>query len=152
MKASPLGKFYDELMVGEEINHELSKTIFESDNNLFSLITMNHHPVHLNRDYADRKPHGKILVVGTLVLSLVVGLTVPDISGKALANLQYSEIKHLGPVFINDTIYARTKILSKTLSRSNTNRGIVKVQTIAYNQKGEDVLSLKRTVLIPVKE
>ena len=81
MKASKLGLYFEEFEVGEKIQHSLSKTIFESDNNFFSLLTMNHHPVHTNMDYAQSNQYGKILVVGTLVFSLVVGMTVPDISG-----------------------------------------------------------------------
>ena len=146
---SKLGNYYEEFTVGETINHALSKTIFESDNNLFSLLTMNHHPVHLNIDYVKNHQHGKILVVGTLVFSLVVGMTVPDISGKAIANLAYESIDHLNPVFINDTLYAKTKILDKRLSKTNPNRGIVYVETIAFNQNDEDVLRFRRKVLIP---
>ena len=111
MNKSILGLYYEDFVIGDEIQHSLSKTIFESDNNFFSLLTMNHHPVHTNMDYAAKNQHGKILVVGTLVFSLAVGITVPDISGKAIANLEYESIKHLNPVFLNDTIYVRTKIL-----------------------------------------
>ncbi|WP_315352188.1 MaoC family dehydratase [Phocaeicola abscessus] len=148
MKQSVLGLYYEDFIEGEEIHHSLSKTIFESDNNMFSLLTMNHHPVHTNIDYAQKNQHGKILVVGTLVFSIVVGMTVPDISGKAIANLGYEEVKHLAPVFINDTIYARTKILSKRESKSKPDRGIVYVETIGYNQAGVDVISFRRNVLI----
>src|SRR5690625_1708123 len=87
-----IGRYFEEFESGKVIKHKLSKTIFESDNNLFSLLTMNHHPVHLIQDYAERNQHGKILVVGTLVFSLAVGITVPDISGKAIANLGYEKI------------------------------------------------------------
>lgn len=152
MKQSIMGLFYDDFIEGKEIEHSLSKTIFESDNNLFSLLTMNHHPVHTNIDYAQRNQHGRILVVGTLVFSIVVGMTVPDISGKAIANLGYEEVKHLAPVFINDTIYARTKILSKRESKSKPDRGIVYVETIGYNQDGIDVIGFKRKVLIKKRE
>lgn len=148
MKQSILGLYYEDFVVGEEIQHALSKTIFESDNNLFSLLTMNHHPVHTNMDYALKNQHGQILVVGTLVFSLVVGMTVPDISGKAIANLGYEDIKHIAPVFINDTIYAKTKILSKRESKSKLDRGLVYVETIGYNQKGENVISFRRNVLV----
>ena len=85
MTPSPIGHYYEDFTVGEVIKHELSKTIFESDNNFFSLLTMNNHPVHTNIDYAGKNQHGRILVVGTLVFSLAVGITVPDISGKAIA-------------------------------------------------------------------
>lgn len=148
MKQSILGLYYEDFIVGDEIKHSLSKTIFESDNNFFSLLTMNHHPVHTNIDYAKENQHGKILVVGTLVFSLAVGITVPDISGKAIANLDYENIKHLNPVFINDTIYVRTKILDKRESKSKLDRGIIYVESIAYNQEGIDVLLFRRHVLV----
>ena len=148
MESSKLGLYFEEFEVGAEIKHNLSKTIFECDNNFFSLMTMNHHPVRTNLDYAGKNQHGKILVVGTLVFSLAVGITVPDVSGKAIANLGYEDIKHLNPVFINDTIYVRTKVLSKRESKSKKDRGIVYVESIAYNQNGVDVLSFRRNVLV----
>lgn len=152
MKQSVLGLYFEDFVIGEEIQHSLSKTIFESDNNFFSLLTMNHHPVHTNLDYAKKNQHGKILVVGTLVFSLAVGMTVPDISGKAIANLDYEQIKHLNPVFINDTLYVRTKVLDKRASNSKSDRGIIYVETIASNQDGIDVLSFRRHVLIKKRE
>lgn len=151
MNQSILGLYFEEFEVGTEIKHALSKTIFESDNNLFSLLTMNHHPVHTNADYASHNQHGKILVVGTLVFSLSVGMTVPDISGKAIANLGYEDIKHLNPVFIGDTLYVRTSIIDKWESKSKKDRGIVYVESIASNQDGVDVLSFRRKVLIKKK-
>ena len=152
MESSKLGLCFEDFEIGAEIKHNLSKTIFECDNNFFSLMTMNHHPVHTNIDYASQNQHGKILVVGTLVFSLAVGITVPDVSGKAIANLGYDTIKHLNPVFINDTIYVRTKIISKRESKSKTDRGIVYVESIAYNQNGVDVLSFRRSVLDKKKD
>lgn len=148
MEASKLGLYFEEFEVDGKIRHSLSKTIFESDNNLFSLLTMNYHPVHTNIDYASNNQHGKILVVGTLVFSLVVGMTVPDISGKAIANLGYEDIKHLAPVFIGDTLYAETIILSKRESQTKKDRGVVYVETIGYNQRREKVISFRRNVLV----
>lgn len=148
MKRSELGFYFEDFEVGESINHSLSKTIFESDNNFFSLLTMNHHPVHTNLDYAQSNQHGQILVVGTLVFSLAVGQTVPDISGKAIANLGYSEVKHLFPVFVNDTIYTRSTILDKKDSKTKNDRGVISVETIAYNQNNVPVLSFQRDVLL----
>ena len=148
MEPSKLGMYFEEFEVGQEIQHSLSKTIFESDNNFFSLLTMNHHPVHTNMDYAQKNQHGQLLVVGTLVFSIVVGMTVPDISGKAIANLGYEDVKHLRPVFVNDTIYAKTRILSKRESQSKPDRGIVYVETIGYNQRGEEVISFRHNVLV----
>mgnify|MGYP000858740362 CR=1 FL=1 len=140
MKQSVLGLYYEDFVEGDEIVHALSKTIFESDNNLFSLLTI--------MDYAQKNQHGKLLVVGTLVFSIIVGMTVPDISGKAIANLGYEDVKHLAPVFINDTLYAKTKIISKRESKSKPDRGIVYVETIGFNQNGVNVISFKRNVLI----
>jgi acyl dehydratase len=143
-----IGRFFEEFTVGEIIKHAASKTIFESDNNLFSLLTMNHHPVHTNVDYASKQQHKKILVVGPLVFSLAVGITVPDISGKAIANLMYENIDHVAPVFINDTIYVRTEVLDCRESKSKNDRGIVYVESVAYNQNNKDVLKFRRKVLI----
>lgn len=152
MKQSILGLYFEDFEVGSTIRHELSKTIFESDNNLFSLLTMNNHPVHTNIDYASKNQHGQVLVVGTLVFSLAVGITVPDISGKAIANLGYEDVKHLAPTFINDTIYVRSTILDKRESKSKNDRGIIYVESIAYNQNGVDVLSFRRHVLVKKRD
>jgi acyl dehydratase len=143
-----IGRYFEEFSVGEMIYHKTSKTIFESDNNFFSLITMNHHPLHTNIDYAKKSQYGQIVVVGTLVFSLAVGISVPDISGKAIANLEYENIKHLAPVFINDTIYARTRVLDLIPSKSKPDRGIVEVETTGYNQNKQDVIQFRRKVLI----
>ncbi len=143
-----IGRYFEEFSVGEIIYHKTSKTIFESDNNFFSLLTMNHHPLHINMDYAEKSQHGQILVVGTLVFSLAVGISVPDISGKAIANLEYENIKHLAPVFINDTIYARSEVLDLIPSKSKTDRGIVYVETIGFNQNHQDVIQFRRKILI----
>ena len=148
MRPSNIGNYFEDFEKGQMIEHSLSKTIFESDNNLFCLLTMNYHPVHTNADYASSQVHGRILVVGTLVFSLVVGMTVPDISGKAIANLDYEKIEHLGPTFIGDTLYARSEILDCRESRSKGDRGIIYVETTAKNQLGEDVLRFRRHVLI----
>ena len=151
MKNSQLGNFYEDFIIDGVIEHSLSKTIFESDNNLFSLMTLNNHPVHTNLDYAQKNQHGQILVVGTLVFSLAVGITVPDISGKAIANLEYLNIKHHSPVFINDTLYVSSKILDKRESKSKSDRGIIHVKSTARNQKDEIVLTFERKVLIKKK-
>jgi acyl dehydratase len=143
------GRFYEEFDVGDIYIHWPGKTITESDNNLFSLLTMNHHPVHLDANYAAQQQHGKILVVGTLVFSLVVGQSVSDVSGKAVANLNYVSIEHLNPVFIGDTIHSKSTVISKRVSTSNPKRGIVKVKTEAWNQDEKPVLIFERSVLVP---
>lgn len=145
------GRNYKDFEVGDIYKHWPGKTITESDNNMFCLLTMNHHPVHLDLEFVKEHPHGKILVVGTLVLSLVVGLSVRDTSGRALANLEYNEVIHCLPVFIGDTIYAETEVLDKRVSNSKPSKGIVSLKTIAYNQHGRKVLTLKRKILVQRK-
>ena len=134
---------------GEIIAHNTRKTVTESDNNLFCLLTMNHHPVHLDHAYAAEQQHGRILVVGTYVLSVVVGFTVADISGAAIANLGYEDVVHEGPVFVGDTLRAETEVLDVRESRSKPDRGVLHVVTRAYNQKNELILSFRRKVLLP---
>ncbi len=151
MNINTMGNYFEDFVVGEEIFHAQSKTIFESDNNLFSLLTMNHHPVHINIDYCKDNQYGQILVPGTLVFCLAVHLTVLDISGQAIANLGYENIEHLHPTFINDTIYSKTKILDKSESRSKEDRGVVYVETVGYNQNKIDVIRFRRKILIKKK-
>ena len=145
------GKFYEEFNVGDIYKHWPGKTINASDNNLFCLLTMNHHPVHIDKEYAGSHSHGQILVVGTYVISLAVGMSVRDTSGKAIANLEYSKVVHDAPVFIGDTIYAETEILNKRLSKSKSVRGIIELELRAYNQNNKKVLTLKRKILVAKK-
>jgi acyl dehydratase len=143
------GRFYEEFETGQVFTHWPGRTISEADDTWFSLLTMNQHPLHIDAHYASQTQHGQRLVVGTLVFSIVVGLSVADISGRAIANLEYEEIKHIGPVFHGDTIYAETTVLDKRQSQSKPDRGIVTVKTRGFNQRGETVLMLRRRVLIP---
>jgi acyl dehydratase len=143
------GRYLEDFHAGETIRHWPGRTITEADNMLFSMLTMNHHPLHIDMHFAGQSQHSGVLVVGTLVFSLVVGMTVADISGHAIANLEYSEVKHLGPTFVGDTLYAETNVLEVRESRSKPDRGIVRVETYAVNQKGERVLYFRRSILIP---
>jgi acyl dehydratase len=143
------GRYFEEFEVGETIQHYPGRTITQADNMLFCMLTMNHNPLHIDAEFASRTQHGQVLVVGTLLFSLVVGMTVPDISGHAIANLEYSEVKHLAPTFVGDTLCVESRILEKRESRSKEDRGIVWVETCAFNQEGQKVLSLKRTILVP---
>lgn len=145
----PFGRYLEDFTIGDIYQHWPGKTITESDNNLFSLLTMNHHPVHIDSDYALNTEFQKILVVGTLIFSLAVGLTVRDVSGKAIANLEYEKISHIAPVFIGDTIYAISEVLDVTSSRSKPDRGVVYIETKVINQNKIEVLSFRRKVLIP---
>jgi len=145
------GKYFEDYKMGDIYKHWPGKTITEGDNNLFTLLIMNHNPLHIDKKYCEGTQHGQILVVGTLVFSLVAGMSVSDISGKAIANLDYENITHDGPVFIGDTIYAETEILETHGSRSKPDRGIIYVETRAYNQNGEKVLTFRRHALIMKK-
>jgi acyl dehydratase len=149
---SSYGRYYEEFNVGDVYRHFPAKTILESDNNLFCLLTMNHHPVHLDDEYAKAAQHGRILVVGTFVFSLVVGMSVRDVSGKAIANLAYMDVRHLAPVHIGDTLHAETRVVEKQSSKSKDDRGTVVVETRALNQSGEEVLKFARVVLVPKRE
>jgi acyl dehydratase len=151
MEINRMGHYFEEFEIGQEYKHCQSKTVFESDNNIFSLLTMNHHPVHTNMDYCKTQQHGKILVPGTLVFCLVVHMSVMDISGQAIANLGYESIEHLAPTFINDTLYSRTIILDKKESKSKDDRGIIYVETIGSNQDNVDVIKFRRKVLVKKK-
>lgn len=143
------GRYFEEFEVGQIFKHWPGRTITEADDTWFSLMTMNQHPLHIDAHYAAQTQHGQRLVVGTLVFSIAVGISVADISGRAIANLEYQEVKHLGPVFHGDTIYAESEILALRLSQSKPDRGTVHLTTRAYNQRDETVLTFRRTVLVP---
>ena len=146
------GRYFEEFEVGQTFKHWPGRTITEADDTWFSLLTMNQHPLHIDAHYASQTQHGQRLVVGTLVFSIVVGISVADISGRAIANLEYQEIRHTGPVFHGDTIYAETEVLAVRPSQSKPDRGTVHVATRAFNQHDETVLTLKRTVLVPRRD
>ena len=143
------GGYLDDFVPGDEFAHWPGRTITEYDNTLFTALTMNQHPLHSDAAYAEGTQHGQRLVVGTLVFSLVVGMTVRDISGRAIANLQYDEVRHLGPAFHGDTIYARSTVLDVRPSERRPDHGVLEVETIAENQRGEPVLSFRRSLLLP---
>lgn len=145
------GRCYEEFEVGAVYKHWPGRTITEYDDTLFCMLTMNHHPLHIDANYAEKTQFHQRVVVGTLVFSIVLGMTVEDVSGKAIANLEFESVKHLAPTFHGDTIYAETTVLDKKLSTSKSDRGIITVETIAYNQRGESILSFRRRVLIPTK-
>src|SRR5207247_8806236 len=128
---------FDDLDVRQNFEHPPGRTITEFDNTWFSLMTMNQHPLHIDAHYGRSTQHGKCLVNGTLVFSLVVGMTVADISGKAIANLEYETIKHVAPVFHGDSIYAESVILEKRESASKPDRGVIYVETKGLNQNQE---------------
>lgn len=143
------GRCYEDFEIGALYKHWPGRTITESDDMLFCMLTMNHNPLHIDANYAEDTQHKKPLVAGPLIFSIVVGMSVPDVSGKAIANLEFEYVKHTAPTFHGDTIYAETTVLDKTLSASKADRGIVTVVTRAYNQRGETILTFSRRVMIP---
>ena len=145
------GRCYEEFEVGALYKHWPGRTITESDDMLFCMLTMNHNPLHIDANYTENTEFKQPLVAGPLVFSIALGMSVGDVSGKAIANLEFEYVRHLGPTFHGDTIYAETKVLDKKLSTSKPDRGVVTVETIAYNQRGETVLSFKRRVMVPTK-
>lgn len=146
------GRYFEEFEIGDLYRHWPGRTITEHDDTWFSLMTMNQHPLHIDEHYAKTTQHGQRLVNGTFVFALTVGMSVADVSGRAIANLEYESVKHVAPTFHGDTIYAETEVLDKQPSKSKPDRGVVYVETRARNQRGEVVLTLRRRVLVPKKE
>jgi acyl dehydratase len=149
--AHPYGRYLEEFEVGAVYKHWPAKTITEADDHLFCLITMNHHPLHINDVYAQKSQQGRNVVVGPLVYSLMLGMSVGDVSGKAIANLATEELTHPAPVFHGDTLFVESEVLEVTPSRSKADRGVVKVKTDAYKQDGTLVATFTRSVLVPRK-
>ena len=146
--AHPYGRYFEEFEKGDVYQHWPAKTVTEADDHLFCLLTMNHHPLHINDVYAAASQQGRNIVVGTLVYSLAVGMTVSDVSGKAIANLATEELAHPAPVFHGDTLFCQSEVIEKRESRSKPDRGTIKVHTKVFNQHGELVTDFKRTVLV----
>jgi len=144
----PFGRHFEDFEVGDVYRHWPGKTITEADDHLFCMITMNHHPLHTNVWFAENETvHKKNVVVGNLVYSVVLGMSVPDVSGAAIANLEIESLKHAKPTFHGDTIYAVSKVLAKK-ETSDGKRGIVTVETLGINQRGEEVCSYTRKVMV----
>jgi acyl dehydratase len=148
----PFGRYLEDFVVGDVYRHWPGKTITEYDDHLFCMITMNHHPLHTNEWFAEHEsPQGKNVVVGNLVYSLVLGMSVPDVSGAAIANLEVESLKHAKPTFHGDTIYAETRVLD-VKETSKGDRGIVTVESKGLNQRGEEVCYFRRKVMVWKRE
>ncbi|ETK32652.1 MaoC family dehydratase [Microbispora sp. ATCC PTA-5024] len=145
------GRTYEEFEVGAVYRHWPGKTVTEYDDHLFCLLTMNHHPLHLDAHYAATTDHGRNVVVGTYVYSLLLGMSVADVSGRAIANLEVESLRHLAPVFHGDTLYGETTVLDKRPSRSKDDRGIVHVETRGHTQDGTVVCVFRRRVMVPTR-
>ena len=143
------GRYYEEFKIGDVYEHRPGRTITESDNTWFTLLTMNQHPVHFDAEYASHSEFGKPLVNSCLTLSIVAGMTVSDVSQKNIANLGWTDIKLPNPVFVGDTLVAETEVLDKRESKSRPTQGIVTVRTTGFKQRGEVVMMFDRVMLVP---
>ena len=146
------GRFLDDFRVGDRYRHPLGRTVSEADNTWFTLLTNNTHPIHFNADYAAKTEFGRPLVVSTLTLAIVTGLSVTDISQNAVANLGWAKVKLVAPVFAGDTLYAESEVLEVRPSRSRPGQGLVRVWTRGFNQRDETVIEFERTVLVYSRE
>ncbi|MFM8777210.1 MAG: MaoC family dehydratase [Actinomycetota bacterium] len=144
----PFGRFLEDFVVGDVYRHWPGKTITEADDHLFCMITMNHHPLHTNDWFAEQSVQGRNVVVGNLVYSLVLGMSVPDVSGAAIANLEVETLQHKHPTFHGDTIHAETRVVEVKPSSSKPDRGVLTVETKGFNQLGNEVCYFRRRVLV----
>jgi itaconyl-CoA hydratase len=143
-----LGRFFEDFELGQVFRHPLGRTITETDNVWFTLLTMNTNPTHFDHRYAEQSEFGRPLVNSALTVAIVVGQTVIDTSQNAFANLGWDEIRLTAPVFVGDTLYAQSKVLELRESESRPHGGIVKVQSRGLNQNGVEVVSWKRTFFV----
>lgn len=143
-----IGRYYEDFRTGEVYEHRPGRTLTDADNIHFSLLTMNYHPMHCDAAYAEKSEFGRLLINSGLTVAIVLGMTVPDVSGKAIANLGWTDIKLTAPVFAGDTIYAESEILEKRESRSRPNQGIVRVRTTGKKADGTVFMIFERTALI----
>jgi itaconyl-CoA hydratase len=142
------GRYYEDFELGATYHHRPGRTLSEADNTWFTLLTMNTHPIHFDAEYAKRTEFGKPLVVSTLTLAVLVGMSVADTSRNAVANLGWKEIRLPKPVFAGDTLYAESTVLETRESKSRPNEGIVTIRTLGRNQHGEVVCEFERTFLV----
>ena len=143
------GRYFEDFEIGHIYEHRPGRTITQSDNTWFTLLTMNTHPLHFDEEYGKATEFGKTLVNSTFTVAVMVGMSVSDVSQKAIANLGWTDIVLPHPLFVGDTLYAESEVLEKRLSESRENCGIVTVQTTGTNQDDVIVASYKRSALIP---
>ncbi|MBB6016605.1 MaoC family dehydratase [Deinococcus radiopugnans] len=145
----PQGRYFEELTPGTVIRHRVTRTLTEADNVLFTTLTMNPQPLHLDHEYAAQTEFGQPLVNSLLTLSLLVGLSVHELTlGTLVANLGLTDVVFPKPVFHGDTIRAESEVLTARDSRSRPTQGLVTVEHRALNQRGEVVAQCKRTMLM----
>jgi len=145
------GRCFEDFAVGEVYEHRPGRTINAADNTWFTLLTMNTHPLHFDAAYAAQSEFGRPVVNSALTLAIVTGMSVSDISQKAIANLGWDKIRLTAPVFEGDTVYAESEVLSKRLSNSRPDRGVVTVRTTGKKADGTVFMTYERTVLVPTR-
>jgi acyl dehydratase len=143
------GRYYEDFKVGDVYEHRPGRTISEADNTWFTLLTMNTHPLHFDAAYAAKTEFGRPLVNSCLVLSMVTGMSVSDLSQKAVANLGWDKVRLSAPVFAGDTIYAESEVLATRDSKSRPTQGIVTVRTTGKKADGTVFMSYERAILVP---
>jgi len=143
------GRYLEDFQVGDVYEHRPGRSITETDNTWFTLLTMNQHPLHFDREYGAKTEFGQVLVNSCLTISLVTGMSVSDISQKPIANLGWDKVRLTGPVFVGDTLYAESTVLAIRESGSRPNQGIVTVESRGLKQDGQQVISFERSMLIP---
>ncbi|MCA3585779.1 MaoC family dehydratase [Phenylobacterium sp.] len=143
------GRYFEDFIVGDVYEHRPGKTVTEYDNHLFTLMTMNTHPLHFDAEFAKASEFKRNIVVSPYTLALLIGMSVTDCSQKAIANLGMDEVKFTAPVFAGDTIYGESEVLAKRESQSRPGQGIVTIRTIGLNQDGVQVCTFVRNMLIP---
>jgi itaconyl-CoA hydratase len=146
------GRYYEEFDVGDVYEHRPGRTITQTDNIWFTNLTMNAHPLHFNEEYGSESEFGECIINSTLTLAVITGMSVSDLSYKAVANLGWDNVDLINPVFAGDTLYAESEVLSKRVSSSRPKDGIVTVETTGLNQSDDEVISFERTILVPKKE
>lgn len=142
------GRYYEDFNVGDIYQHRPGRTITQYDNISFTLLTMNTHPMHFDEQYAMHSEFGRCIVCSPLTVALMVGMSVTDVSQKAIANLGWTDIKLTHPLFAGDTLYAESEVLAKRDSKSRPHAGLVSVKTIGLNQDKVQVAEFNRTMLI----
>lgn len=143
------GKYFEELVVGSTFEHEPGRTVTETDNLLFTALTLNPQPLHLDAEFAKSTQHGQILVNSLFTLALVVGLSVGDTTlGTTIGNLGFDKTTFPNPVFLGDTIRVTTTVVDRRESRSRADRGIVTFEHVGTNQRGEVVCSCLRGAMM----
>ena len=143
------GRYFEDFTIGDVYEHRPGRTIGEADNTWFTLLTMNQHPLHFDEAYAAKSEFGRPVVNSCLTLSIVAGMSVADVSQKAIANLGWNDIRLTAPVFVGDTIYAESEVIAKRESKSRPTQGVVTVRTTGKKADGTVFMIYERTVLVP---